>query len=304
MFSRMDRAKGAALLMVLMLVTVISIVVVLIQRKNAANLSLAFQAKNYLQAQVAVQNMTEEMLFLFRTTPLWLNGAEPELLTQYQLPTTLNFHGRPFLWQNVRIRITDASGLVAIMPFNSLTWRKLLQYHEVKQADQIVAALKDWFDEDDFLHLNGAERRDYRLEMQREDLPRNYSPQTVQELQLVKGMTPDVWQKISPYLTYIGQEDQNPEYMPEGILQMAVGESMAQDMISQRSGGTKAQGFLLQSVSEDQTFSPTNRLHIELSAQIDSATYKESFTLVRTMGNPKQIYIADRKPGDPSAVMN
>lgn len=304
MFSRMGRSKGAALLMVLMLVTVISVIVMLIQKKNAANVSLAFQAKNYLEAQVAVQNITEEMLFLFRTTPLWLKGAEPELLAQYQLPPSLNFHGQAFLWQNVEVRITDASGLIAVMPFNAFAWRKLLQFHEVKQVDQIVAGIEDWFDADDFLHLNGAERRDYRLDVQRNDLPRNFSPQTVQELQLVKGMTPEIWQKIAPYLTYIGQEDQNPEYMPEKILEMAVGASMAEDMISQRSGGPKAQGFLRQQLLEEQTFAPTNRLQIELSAKIDTATYKESFTVVRAIGNPKQVYIADRKPGDPSAVLN
>ena len=79
---------------------------------------------------------------------------------------------------------------------------------------------------------------------------------------------------------------------------------MARDLLSQRSGGSKAKGFLQQSITEDQTFAPTHRLQIEMSAKIDSATYKESFTLVRAIGNPKQIYIADRKPGDPSAVMN
>lgn len=304
MFSRMAKTKGAALLMVLILVTVISIIVLLIQRKNAANISLAFQAKNYLSAQVAVQNLTEELLFLFSTTPLWLNGADAEILTQYQLPLTLNFHGQTFLWQNVEVKITDASGLVAVLPFNAMAWRKFLLYHDVKHADQIVAAIEDWFDQDDFLHLNGAESRDYRLELQRHDLPRNLAPQTVEELQLVKGMTPEIWLKIKPYLTYIGQEDQNPEYVPEALLEMTVGESMAEDMIAERKGGPKAKGFLQQTITEDQTFAPSNRLQIEMSAKIDSATYKESFTLVRAIGNPKQIYIVDRKPGDPSAVMN
>lgn len=304
MFSRTAKARGAALLMVLILVTVISIIVLLIQRKNAANIGLAFQAKNYLQAQIAVQNLTEEMLFLFKTTPLWLNGGNAELLAQQQLPPTLNFHGQTFLWQNIEVRITDASGLIAVLPFNAMAWRKLLQYHQVKQTDQIVAALEDWSDEDDFLHLNGAESRMYRLELQRNDLPRNYAPQTLQELQLLKGMTPEIWQKISPYLIYIGQEEQNPEYIPQGLLEMAVGESMAKDMIEQRSGGAKAQGFLKQTTTEDLTFAPTNRLRIELSAKIDTATYKESFTLVRVIGNPKLIYVADRRPGDPSAVLN
>ncbi|MEE9413400.1 MAG: type II secretion system protein GspK [Methylococcales bacterium] len=71
---------------------------------------------------------------------------------------------------------------------------------EQEQATSLVDAILDWRDNDDLVRLHGAEKDDYKDE----DLPyqpRNDLFQTIEELQLVLGITPEIFQKLENLLT-------------------------------------------------------------------------------------------------------
>ena len=69
-----------------------------------------------------------------------------------------------------------------------------------EDADHIVDAIMDWRDPDDAKRLNGAEAADYRA-AGRNYVPANANFETIEELQRVLGMTPEIYAKIADLIT-------------------------------------------------------------------------------------------------------
>lgn len=67
-------------------------------------------------------------------------------------------------------------------------------------ARAVADSVMDWRDEDDDTSLLGAEGRYYKG-MNPQYMPRNKKLETLQELHYVKGMTPELYKKILPYVT-------------------------------------------------------------------------------------------------------
>jgi general secretion pathway protein K len=89
------------------------------------------------------------------------------------------------------VRITDESGKVDINAASELVLKTLLlnQGVQAEEADAIVDAIMDWKDEDDLVRLHGAES-DYYLSLPNPYKAKNAPFDTVEELLLVKGVTP------------------------------------------------------------------------------------------------------------------
>ena len=68
------------------------------------------------------------------------------------------------------------------------------------EASNLAAALMDWIDEDDHLNAGGAEARYYRS-VGTPYRPRNGKLVTLEELLLIKGITPEVFAEILPHVT-------------------------------------------------------------------------------------------------------
>lgn len=75
---------------------------------------------------------------------------------------------------------------------------------EFDKAQALAAAVEDWRDGDDLLHLNGAERRQY-AEAGRDYAPANAYFKSVDELGLVLGMTPTLFACVRPEVTIFAQ---------------------------------------------------------------------------------------------------
>ncbi len=71
------------------------------------------------------------------------------------------------------------------------------------QAQEIAASILDWRDEDDVLNAGGAETRYYRSFSPPYE-PKNADLDTLEELLLIKGVTPEVFLKVQPYVTVDG----------------------------------------------------------------------------------------------------
>ncbi len=70
----------------------------------------------------------------------------------------------------------------------------------LEDADRLVDAIMDWRDPDDAKRLNGAEASDYKA-AGRNYVPANANFETIEEVQRVLGMTPQIYAKIANLIT-------------------------------------------------------------------------------------------------------
>jgi general secretion pathway protein K len=118
--------------------------------------------------------------------------------------------------------LTDASGIVL---------KKLLTNQGVasEHADIIVDSILDWRDADDLHRLSGAES-DYYLSLAKPYKARNADFETLEELILVKGITPEILygtgstRGIIPFLTVHGKAGEvNINAAPKEVLEALPG---------------------------------------------------------------------------------
>ena len=107
-------------------------------------------------------------------------------------------------------------------------------------ADGIAQCIMDWTDVDDIARLHGAERDDY-IKDGMLALPANGPFRNIEELRFVKGITPDIYAKVSPYLTTLGAGLVNLNSAPVPVLKVLPGmtDQMLSTILSLRSQGQR-----------------------------------------------------------------
>jgi general secretion pathway protein K len=118
----------------------------------------------------------------------------------------LNLYGEPVSWEeDVTVSLQDTNGMVSLISEDPGPLRKLLEYNRLESAtvNTIIDSLADWQDDDDFKHLNGAEKWQYK-EANAPYEPRNFYCQYLDEMLLVQGMSPEIYDRLKPALTYLG----------------------------------------------------------------------------------------------------
>lgn len=107
-------------------------------------------------------------------------------------------------------------------------------------ADALAQCILDWTQVGDLPRLHGAKRADYISEGLLA-LP-TYAPfRDVEELRFVKGMTPDIYAKISPYLTTLGTGVVNLNSAPAAVMKVLPGmtDQILSTILSLRSQGQR-----------------------------------------------------------------
>lgn len=109
-------------------------------------------------------------------------------------------------WQHqdatVNLIMTDESGKIDINTASDALLRGLLKSQDVaeQQVLELSDAIADWRDADSAKRINGAEEADYAA-AGLSYKPTNIPFQTIEELKLVLGMTPALYQKLAPLIT-------------------------------------------------------------------------------------------------------
>lgn len=85
------------------------------------------------------------------------------------------------------------------------------------RAGNLASAIFDWRDEDDVLNAGGAESRYYRS-LRPPYEAKNDRFDSLEELLMVKGMSPDIYVKAVPYLTLYGNEQVNVNTVSGNVL--------------------------------------------------------------------------------------
>jgi general secretion pathway protein K len=112
----------------------------------------------------------------------------------------------------VHMLVADESGRIDLNAAPVELLAGLLQAVGVEdtEAAALADAIADWRDPDDLRRLNGAEDADYRRAGKAYDA-KDRPFESVEEVQLVLGMTPDIYRAIRPALTvYSRQPGINP----------------------------------------------------------------------------------------------
>ncbi len=89
------------------------------------------------------------------------------------------------------------------------------------ERDTIADSILDWIDADSLHRLNGAED-DYYLSLSRPYRAKNGPLDSLEELRLVRGVTPEIYDLLAPHLTVWGSGQINLNTASETVLQVVV----------------------------------------------------------------------------------
>lgn len=208
--TRASRVDGAALLLVLWLIALLTAVVG----------AFAMIARvEYLQGRTLSQGVVADQAARA--------GLEYAMTRVVDLDPTRQWlpDGREYTWRfgeaDVTIMIVDESGKVDINGADLELLAGLMQAMTIERAParKIAAAILDWRDPDSLTQIEGgAEDADYNT-AERPYGAKDAPFETVAELQLVLGMTPELFAKLAPHLTvYSGQGRPSEQYASAEVL--------------------------------------------------------------------------------------
>ncbi len=196
------RQRGVALVLVIWLVTLLMVVAgsfaysVRIDARAARNATLLARGEAIVQA--AVSRAAIE---------LYKPQGQPEVWRREEAPRQWAFDGA-----RVSVRVTDESAKIDINSANNelLKWLFRAGGASEEEAVRLLDAVLDWRDADALKRPFGAEELDY-AQAGLSGRPANYPFQATEELQLVLGMRPELYQRIAPMITvYSRQPGVNP----------------------------------------------------------------------------------------------
>ncbi|MDD4617000.1 MAG: type II secretion system protein GspK [Alphaproteobacteria bacterium] len=131
------------------------------------------------------------------------------------VPIQFTFNGVP-----LTISIQDESGKIDLNAADKDVLTRLFRSTDLKsdEISALVDRVLDWRESNDLKHLNGANTEDYRAS-NAAHRPRHGPFQSVNELKLVLGITPDLFRRLEPAVTVYSQRQQiNRETAPFEVL--------------------------------------------------------------------------------------
>jgi len=159
--------------------------------------------------------------------------------------------GRPYAWRfhdiDVELRLVDETGKVDLNAADGLLLAALLETTGAEQtvAVQVAGAIVDWRDGDDFVQITGgAEAADY-ASAGRPYGAKNAPFESVAEVEQVLGMTPELYEAVAPYLTIHSRlPAPDPQFAAAAVLQ-AMGVEADPILAAREAAGAQLMGALL-----------------------------------------------------------
>jgi general secretion pathway protein K len=192
-----QRERGLALVLVMWIVVVMSLIAgnflfTMRTEVRVAQNSLAVSRAEAV-ADAAVHRAVFDLFKFTNQDEVWKRDGQ--------------WHEWGYDGASVRVRLLDESGKIDINTASDPLLKGLFQAQgiEEEEALKLVEAMRDWIDPDNVRRQRGAEEPEY----QAAGLP--YKPanswfQTTEELQLVLGMTPALFQRISGLITVYSRQ--------------------------------------------------------------------------------------------------
>ncbi|NIR28406.1 MAG: general secretion pathway protein GspK [Gammaproteobacteria bacterium] len=202
---RRGRPRGIALISVLWIVALLTVAAGGLSQEARVDTQLARNLVEVAQARGAATGALE--LSVLRLLNQAADSASGAIMYAGDSPQVLRVGDT-----QVRVRVSDVAGKVDLNGAPPELLAGLLSAAGLAEdeAASLADAIVDWRDQDNLLHLNGAEDGEYRR------AGRAYGAKdrlftSIEEVQLVLGMTPELYAKIRPALTvYSRQTGINP----------------------------------------------------------------------------------------------
>lgn len=189
-FSPFVPQRGIALFMVIWILAILMVIV----------LSFSYMSRAETDAALSFRNLSEHKLL----AEAGVERGLMEIIYRKHNPETIDtddeawkMDGRAYEMEtdngNYTIRIIDESGKVDINKTSALILKDMLFDFglDEEEVDTIVDSILDWRDADDLYRLHGAES-DYYLSLPEPYEAKNANFESVEELILVKGITPEL----------------------------------------------------------------------------------------------------------------
>lgn len=223
----MKAQKGLALIVVLWVVTLLTIM--------ASSFSLT------IQREAAITSGAKEKAQAAALAEAGISYAILMLLTtneELHWEASGSLHEIEYAGKRIRILVADESGKLNI---NLATKEQLQQIMsalglEEDASDSLSDAILDWRDKNELHRLNGAEKQQY-AEADLKYEPRNDDFKSIEELQMVIGMTADIYKQLEGMISiYTTNEDINPTTATREVLLTLpdVSVEMVDDYLQQR----------------------------------------------------------------------
>ena len=222
----MRRARGAALLLVLWLIALLTALV------GAFALNARIEA---LQGRVLSGGMQAQEVARAGIEYALVRLADTEPTTRWIAD------GRSYPWgfagSRVEISVVDETGKVDLNQAQAPMLSALMQAVGVERdlAERLAGAIVDWRDPDSLTQVaGGAEDPDYAaagLRYGAKDAPF----ETLGEVEQVLGMTPQVFERIEPHLTIYSGRAQPDQRYAQGPVLVALGLD-PESLLAQRAG--------------------------------------------------------------------
>ncbi|MBE0500083.1 MAG: type II secretion system minor pseudopilin GspK [Desulfuromonadales bacterium] len=208
--SLVHNERGMVLLLVLMVVALLATVLTELSFSTLVDMRLAETFRDSTRAgylargglQVGQRLLQDDNNNYDGTDELWAIGVQ-----QY-----------PVADGAVTIEITDLGGRVdlnrLVTPQGNIDvvikdrYLRLLQQLDIDQPAALVGALIDWIDQDDLPEANGAENSVYLARAEPYQC-KNGPLDTLEELVLIQGYSPELLQRLRPHVTAYGSAKVN-----------------------------------------------------------------------------------------------
>ena len=190
-----DDSRGIALIMVLWVLAVLMVIVLsfsyLSRTESLAAVAFKQGVEKKFLAEAGIERAVMEIIY---------RRMNPNVQTDVEGVETWRVDGAPYTVttgdDHYTVSITDESGKINLNTLNDtsvIILKNLLINMGVEgtQADTIADSVLDWKDPDDLVRLNGAES-DYYMSLTNPYKAKNANFDTLEELLLVKGMTPEI----------------------------------------------------------------------------------------------------------------
>lgn len=197
---------GFAILPVLAIVVLLSMAALAVGGAARIQIDRAAAAEAVAEARALADAGAMRAIFGLLLADAGLDGGWPEKLV--------------LAGGSAEIGIQDQGGLVDLNDAEPETLAELLVSLDLDRvaALRLADAVADWRDEDRFVRLNGAESDAYRR-AGLEWAPRDGPFERIEELQLVLGMTQEIYERLMPLVTVHGHLPlADPALAPEPLL--------------------------------------------------------------------------------------
>jgi general secretion pathway protein K len=196
-----SKAKGVALVMVLWVVAILSVIVLEFCFAMRTEVNITNHYKEELQLYAMAEGGFERAVteLIFKHDP-GVQQMRKAMTLEEVPPEKMEWmaDGRPYLLPfdqgTCEVRVMSEAGKININLVSESTLRKIVGNLglEGEERDVVVDSILDWRDEDDFYRVNGAEN-DYYQSLKEPYDCKNGNLDSVEELLLVRGVTPDLF---------------------------------------------------------------------------------------------------------------